>query len=134
MAQDSASDLERRLAQAERQLSEALERQAATDEVLRVIAGSPGELKPVFQAMLGSATRICQAHFGHVMGVTEYQRRFGYRTVLSVPLLREGNAIGVFSLTRDVVEPFSDKQIALAQTFADQAVIAIENVRLFEEI
>src|SRR5262245_34313703 len=67
MAQDSVSDLERRLAQAERQLNEALERQAATDEVLRVIAGSSGELKPVFQAMLASATRICEAHFGHVM-------------------------------------------------------------------
>jgi GAF domain-containing protein len=64
MAQDTATDLECRLAQAQRELSEALERQAATDEVLRIISRSPGKLEPVFEAMLASATRICEAKFG----------------------------------------------------------------------
>ena len=64
----------------------------------------------------------------------EHSRRDGFRSILSVPMLREGESIGAIALRRIEAQPFTDKQIALLQTFADQAVIAIGNVRMFEQV
>ena len=84
-------------------------------------------------ALEGKAVHIPDVLADPEYTATGYQKAFGYRTNLGVPLLREGTTIGVFSLTRDKMNPFTDKQIELASTFADQAVIAIENARLFNE-
>jgi GAF domain-containing protein len=171
-------------------LTEALEQQTATSEILRVISGSPTDVQPVLDAVGASAARLCDAQdvsileqdgeafrvvayhgatrlrdfegtpvsrgsvagraildgqLVHVHDITAESEaefpvskaialHFGHRTMLAVPLLREGAPIGAIFVRQTVVRPFSDKQIDLLKTFADQAVIAIENVRLFKEL
>jgi two-component system, NtrC family, sensor kinase len=185
----SAADLQRQLDQRTRELAEAVEQQAATAEVLKIISTSPRELQPVLEAVVRSAAHFCKAedvtifeldgqdlravaHWGaipqdigirfpcsrgHVAGRTVLERkpihvldlqaeaeefpggsafakRFGQRTTFGVPLLREGEAIGTIQLRRAEINPFTNEQMALLGTFADQAVIAIENARLLNEL
>jgi signal transduction histidine kinase len=190
--QESYAGLERKVEERTRALTEALEQQTATAEILRVISSSPTDVQPVLNAVAESAARLCGAtdaiifrvhdgiirrvaHFGsmpamfpaegrpvtramaagvavlegrtiHVADLLEESahreypdsvdlaRRGGFRTLLVVPLLREDTAIGAIAIRRTEVLPFTDKQVELVKTFADQAVIAIENVRLFQEL
>ena len=177
-------------------LTEALEQQTATSEVLRVISSRPGDLQPVFEAMLEKAVSICDAKFGNIYrwdgealrlvaahntppAFAEYRRRsplrpdpktpFGrmlatksviqvadlaaeevyakrdpayvagvelgdVRTFLAVPILKGNELVGAFGLVRHDIRPFTQRQIALVKNFAAQAVVAIENTRLLNEL
>ena len=174
-----------------RELTEALERQKATSEILAAISNSTSGLQPILDTIVRAASRLCEAEFaliyklrdgryhlaatnntatefiayaaehplaaarGSLVGRTaleqktihlpdcladpeyvalDYQRAGKYRTSLGVPLRQNGVPIGVIALMRAVVKPFTDRQIELVTTFANQAMIAIENARLFDEV
>src|SRR5258705_2977134 len=104
-------------------------------DFVRTVPVVPDRGSAIGRAVLeGSVVRIPDVQTGPDYTFPEAQRLGGFRNMLAVPMLREGKPIGVIALTRSEARPFTDKQIALATTFADQAAIAIENVRLFDEV
>src|SRR5262249_51238516 len=104
-------------------------------EHTRAQTWAPGRGSAVGRAMLErKSVQIPDVLADSEYSIQETARLGGYRTILAVPLLREGVPIGLLGMHRAAVRPFSEKQIELAETFADQAVIAIENVRLFDEV
>jgi len=108
---------------------------AEASEFLKSVPHEPGRDSTIGRCLLeGKTVQIPDVLADAEYSMLETQQKAGYRTTLGVPLLREGSPIGAIGLTRTQVNPFTDKQIELVTTFADQAVIAIENVRLFDEV
>jgi len=189
----SAPTLAAQLAAKTRELDEALQQQAATADVLKVISSSAGDLQPVFKSILANATRICRAEFGALLLVEgDAFRKFalhnvppeafpnelfhphpksglgymlrtrlissikdlrteppyldgdpavaaladigGARSIVNVPMVKDDKLIGVIGVYRQDVQPFSQKEVDLVQSFASQAVIAVENARLLKEL